>query len=197
MKKELEIVIKKEISPILKNIKDLEITDASQMQGATSTLSQVNKYADALKKDRLALTAPLEESLKLIRAKYTPTEKLLKEAVDTIKEKMGEYQMIQLKAQREAEAKIAAKVESGYIKIETAVQKMSEVDAPEAKVETEEGSVGFTTVRKFEVMDIVMLANASPLAVLPNDVFIRTQMKAGIELAGVRYFEELSVRNNR
>jgi hypothetical protein len=67
----------------------------------------------------------------------------------------------------------------------------------DAKTVTDEGSVSFREVKKFEVMDIVMLANASPDYVLPNEVKIRKAMLEGIELVGVRYFTEQSVINKR
>ena len=128
----LEII--KESAPIIKQVEALSIEISADLIPATDLLSKINKYADLLKKDRLSLTQPLEDSLKLIRAKYTPTESLLKEAVATLKQKMGDFQTEQLRIQREAEAKIVAKVESGYILPETAISKMEAVEQVDNKV---------------------------------------------------------------
>jgi hypothetical protein len=190
--KSLEII--KEASPVIKQVQELSITVSKDLIPATELLSKINKYADTLKIDRLSLTAPLEESLKLIRAKYTPTEKLLKEAVDTLKQKMGNFQTEQLRIQRLEEAKIASKLESGYIKPETAIDKMGEVKQVDNKVRTEEGLVSFREEKDFEVVDVSLL----PIKfLLPNEVEIRKQLKAGIELSGCRYFMKQIINNRR
>lgn len=194
MKTNKELTIIKEINPVLANASTLQIKSQEDMAPATELLSQINKYADAMKKDRLKLTAPLEESLKLIRAKYSPTEKLLKDAVDTIKEKMGGFQTAQLKIQREEEAKIASKLESGYIKVDTAIKKMGEVEVVEKKVQTIEGAVSFREDPDFELMDLSLV----PVDyVEANMTKIRTAMKAGIQIAGCRYFTKQTIVNRR
>ncbi len=147
-----------------------------------------------MKEDRLKLTAPLEASLKLIREKYTPTEKLLKSAVDMLKSKMSSYQSKSIQEQNEAEAKIALKLAEGEIDINQALKKMSKIDAPEEKVQTDSGAVSFRTVKKCEVIDLALL----PMKYhLPNEVMIRKAMSEGVELPGVKYWEEQSVINKR
>lgn len=197
MKKEqkdnsLEII--KEVNPVLEKVNKLEIVVASDLIPATEMLSQINKYADLLKKDRLSLTQPLEDSLKLIRAKYTPTESLLKEAVATLKDKMGSFQTEQLRIQREAEAKIVAKVESGYIKPETAIEKMSNVEQVDSRVASEAGSVSFREEKDFEVVDISKVPSKY---LLPNMVELRIAMKAGLEIEGCKYFTKQVITNRK
>lgn len=189
-----ELVIQKEISPVLNKVNNLSITSVEDMAPATELLSKINKFADNMKKDRLALTTPIEESLKLIRAKYAPTEKLLKEAIDSIKNKMATYQQEALRLQKIEEEKIAARVSKGTLKIETAVRKMGEIDAPESKVKTDAGSVGFREDKDFEVIDISKL----PLEyLLSNDVLIRKAMKEGKEIPGCKYFMKMIITNRR
>ena len=191
---EKEITIIKEINPVLASVNTLSITVKEDLIPATDLLSKINKFADTLKKDRLSLTQPLEDSLKLIRAKYKPTEDLLKEAVDTLKQKMGAFQAEQLRIQREEEAKIVAKVESGYIKPETAINKLEEVEQVDTKIKADAGGVTFREDKDFEVIDVSLLP---PKYLLPNLTEIRIAMKAGIELPGCRYFTKQTIINRR
>ena len=190
--KSLEII--KKTAPIIEQVQALSITVSEDLIPATDLLSKINKYADALKKDRLSLTAPLEDSLKLIRAKYTPTESLLKEAVATLKDKMGSFQTEQLRIQREAEAKIVAKVESGYIKPETAISKMEAVEQVDKKVASDAGSVSFREEKDFEVVDI---SKVPAKYLLPNMVELRIAMKAGLEIPGCKYFTKQVITNRK
>lgn len=194
MIKDNSIEIIKESAPIIKQVQALSINTSQDLIPATDLLSKINKYADLLKKDRLSLTAPLEESLSLIRAKYTPTEKLLKEAVAHIKELMGSFQTEQLRIQREAEAKIVAKVESGYIKPETAISKMEAVEQVDNKVASEAGSVNFREEKDFEVVDI---SKVPEKYLLPNMVELRIAMKAGLEIPGCKYFTKQVITNRK
>ncbi len=193
-----ELTIKKEINPVIEQVSTMSLTTPSDMVKATSVLSQLNTFLDKLTDEKEKLTVPLNTALKEIRGRYKPTETLLEEAINTLKKKMGTYQAEAMKLQKEQEAKIASKVASGYIKVDTAIAKLGEIESPEEKLITDEGTASFRTVKKFEVMDITMLASVNNgFFITPNDVAIRQAMKEGRELAGIRYYEEQSVVNNR
>lgn len=193
-----ELVIKKEVSTITEKVQALAIKSKEDMSSATELLSKVNIFLDGLTKEKERLTKPLNEALKEIRSRYKPTELVMEQAVADLKQKMSAYQMAELKRQKEEQDKIAQQLADGKIKkIDTAIKKMANVEAPDEKVLTDEGSASFRPIKKFEVVDIVMLANADKNAVTSNDVYIRTEMKNGRELSGVRYYEELSVINKR
>lgn len=157
-------------------------------------LSQLNKFSDNLTIEKEKLTKPINTALKEIRSRYKPVELMLEEGIVCLKKKMGQYQTVMLKAQQEAEAKIAKRVENGTLKVETAIKKIGEIDAPEAKVATDDGSVSFRAVRKFEVVDISLIPIEYHLA---DEVAIRKAMLANIELPGVRYYEEQQITNRR
>ncbi len=200
MKKELnkELVLKKEISPVVNEVTSITISSKEDMTNATTVLSQLNKFADSIKEEKEKLTKPINEALKEIRSRYKPIEDMLANGIMALKGKMSVYQTAQLAIQKKAEDKIAQQLADGKIKkIETATKHISAIEVPEAKVSTDDGSASFKKIKKFEVMDIVVLANANAQAITPNEVYIRAQMNAGIELPGVRYFEELSVVNRR
>lgn len=187
-------IIKKEIAPIVTEVENMSINNSADMSQATSTLSQLNSFLDGLTKEKELLTKPINEALKEIRARYKPTETVLEEAIATIKKKMGSYQQLALAEQKKAEEKIANKVMDGKLKVETALRKMGDIERPEDKIKTDSGTASFRTVRKFEVVDIALLPIEYHLA---NEVKIREALKNGVELPGVRYFEEQSIINRR
>lgn len=193
-----ELTIKKEISPVIAQVENMSIACPADMFNATSILSQLNKFNDAMQEEKEKLTKPLNEAIKEVRARYKPTETLIIDAIASIKGKMGTYQQLALKVQQEAEMKIADRVSRGTLKVDTAIRKLGEMDTVEDKVKTDDGAVSFRTIRKFEVMDVVILANfEGGKYVEPNDTAIREAMKEGRELPGVRYYEEQSVVNKR
>jgi len=189
-----ELTIKKEISPIVNKVGLLVIKNSKDMSGATAILSQLNKFLDKLTEEKEKLTKPINTALKEIRTRYKPVEDEISIAISTLKIKMVDYQT-EAKKQSDLETtKIADKMLSGKMKMETAMKKMSEIDAPDSKVKTEDGSVSFREVKKFEVMDMSML----PIEyILPNETLIRKAMLEGVEIPGVRYYQEQAIINRR
>lgn len=189
-----DLTIKKEISPIVEQIQSLKIIEQKDMTDATSLLSKMNSYLDGITAEKEKITKPLNVALKEVRDRYKPTEIMLNEAIASLKKKMSVYQTAQLQITAEKQEKIANRVSSGNLKVETGIRKLGELDSPEERIKTDEGSVGFRTVKKFEVMDITML----PIAYhIPDEAAIRQAMKDGLELDGVRYYEEQSIINKR
>jgi len=108
--------------------------------------------------------------------------------------KMVAYQTAKIAKEKAEEAKIVAKMESGKIDIDKAVDKLAQIERVDKKVETDSGSTSFITTQCFEVLDVTML----PVEyILPNEVAIRSAMKEGKQLPGVRYYTEQRPRHTR
>lgn len=182
-------VTNKMIVPLIEDIKKLEITDKSSMAIAVEDLSRVNKYLDSVIKYKEKKTKPLNELKKAILAETKPLESILEDLVSQIKGKMTTYQTEQVRIQKEEEDKIASRIGEGKgkLKVETAVKQIDALDTPETSVTSDSGKVMFKTVKRFEVVDMSLLPLEYHVA---DDFKIRDAMKAGIEVAGVRYYEE-------
>lgn len=193
-----EITIKDEVSSLVGGINDLVIASPEQMAEATKTLSKINKIRDNIKEEKEKLTKPINEALKEIRLRYKPAEDLLDFTVTELKKKMGSYQTLALKEQSEQVQKIADKVSNGKLKATTAIKKLSELDSVEQKIKTDEGSISFRTDIKWEVTDILALANFDKgLYVEPDHTAIKEALKNGIELPGVKSWTEQNIINRR
>ena len=181
--------IETHIVPIVELVEKLEIVDTKTMAEATVYLSQANKYLAELTKDRKAITKPIKDSIKLIEAKYEPRETMCENIVDNLRSKMSKYQTEATRKLKEDEDKIANRIGDGKGKLTvgTAIKKINDLERPETAVVTADGSVSFKIVKKFEVMDITMLPIEYHIA---DEIAIREAMKQGVELAGVRYYEE-------
>lgn len=187
------MVIEKKLSPIVVKARELSITDSASMAEGATLLSKFNTIADGITDDKEKLTKPLNAALKEVRERYKRIETPLQDAIALVRSKMTTYQTAATEIANAEEDKIAARIGDGKgkIKVETAVRKMGEIERPEASVATDAGLVKFRKVKKFEVMDVVLLCEADRGAfVLPNDAEIRRAMNAGRELPGVRYFTE-------
>ncbi len=187
-------IIQKELPAVQQIISTMEIVDSESLIHATTYLSQANKYLDSLVEEREKVTKPLNEALKAERARFKPVETSLNDVISILRAKMAIYQSNLVRAQQQAQAKVAAKVQSGYIKTETAVNKLEAMPVIEKEIATAEGLVQFAEVKKFEVISMKEL----PIEYhIPNEVDIRREMKLGNELPGVKYWTEQQPRNYR
>lgn len=194
--KDIVPALTKQVAPIVLQATELEIIDAASMTQATEMLSVLNKKNDQITDEKEKITKPLNQALKVERSRWKPLETTLEEAIGIVRRKMSAYQT---EAKRIADieaAKIAARVGEGRGKLtpETAVRKLGEIDAPAATVASDAGSVAFRTVKHFEVMDFSALPDNYKLA---DESAIRTAMKQGVEVPGVRYYETQEPVNSR
>ena len=195
-------VLEKEITPyIVKAEKLVVIKNEKDMSLASEMRTQLKAYEKQVTAKKEEATKPLSLALKNIRGWFAPLEERIEETMSSINRAMITYQTEQ-KAIADAEAeKIASRVGEGKgkLKTETAIRKMGEIDKPAEKVTTASGGTQFITTKKFEVMDLEALAKCRDkqggFYILADEPRIRTAMKAGIELPGVRYYTEEVPRN--
>lgn len=195
MIKEKEIqVLEKEIDPIVGKAGKIVIKTADDMPRAVEMLSLINQYSDTVQEKKETITKPLNLTIKNVRAMFKPLEDKLETAIGGIRQAMTKYQTEEVAKQRVEEAKIAARLQKGNIKLETAVKKMDEVEKAPSSVETDSGVVKFKTIKKFRVVDKTIV----PMEYLVVDeVAVRKAMLAGIEVKGVQYHEEQVPMNFR
>jgi hypothetical protein len=193
IQKEL-VPIEKTVTLVSKKVADLVIKDATTMATASEYRSQLKEYAKAIKEKKREVLDPLNETLKKFKSWFKPVEDKCEANLTIIDNKMVAYQTAKIAKEKAEEAKIVAKMESGKIDIDKAVDKLAKIDRVDKKVETDSGSTSFVEHQCFEVMDITIL----PIEYhLPDEVKIRASMKLGTKLPGVRYYTEQRPRNAR
>lgn len=179
-------IILKETQTVADAVLKVVITSPKEMTNATELLSKINKQGDAIKAEKEKITKPLNQALKVEQKRWKPAEDAIKKAVAHIRAQMSQYQTAQVEAADEEKNRIAGRVGSGKgkLKIETAAQKINEVAGPEARVETESGSISFKDDYEVTVVDIRLI----PEQFLEVDITgIKKAIKEGVEVPGVTY----------
>ena len=192
----LEIVLKKEIEVLDKDMQKIEIKNDTDMKEAAELLTNFNKKLDAITEEKEKVTKPLNDALTAERARWKPFETKLSGYITTIRKAMGSYQLQKEKEAEEEAARIAARVGEGKgkLKIETAVRKMDEIEKPATVVGTTEGMVKFREIKKLKITD----ASKIPAKFLvPNEAMILEALKNGETVPGCEIEIEKSVVNFR
>ena len=190
--------VQKEIAPIIEEAGSFKIKTADDMKKATEMLSLLNKRLDEITEEKETITKPANEILKRERARWKPIETLLDSAVSSVRAQMTAWQTKQRAIEQGKKDKLAAQMNEGTLDMDQASNKIAKIKTVDDNVSTEEGSVGFRTDKRFEVMDVLLLAEYERgAAILPNETLIRKLMNKGVELPGVRYYTEETPVNRR
>lgn len=152
-------VIERDLIGEIDVAKAVQIVDAKSMTHATAALSRLNKISDRITEEKEKITKPLNEALKAERARWKPLEAQLEAGIGAIRTAMSTYQTKKLQEEREAEAKIAARVGEGKgkLKVETAVKKIDEIERADKIVASGEGVVKFREDKRVKIMDETMI----------------------------------------
>lgn len=186
--------IEQTITPVVTAATSLTITTPADMTAATELLSTVNKNLDRVTAEEDKVLKPLKEAVKAEQARWKPYKTALESARDAVRKAMSIYQTAEMKRKAEAEAKLAARVEKGTMKIETAARKASELATPEQSVSTDAGMVKFRTVQRLQI-DAIDMVPREYLQV--DEVKLKAALKAGIKVPGAQLVEEQTPVNYR
>lgn len=179
--------IEQTIAPVVTAANVLAIVTSDDMVRATELLSNVNKNLDRVTAEEDKVLKPLKEAVKAEQARWKPYKTALETARDAVRKAMSIYQTAEMKRKAEAEAKLAARVEKGTMKIETAARKASEIATPEQSVSTDAGMVKFRTVTKLLISSH---ADIPREYLVPDESAIKIALKAGIKVPGAQLVDE-------
>ena len=191
--------VKKELKKYDKSVQEV-VNYATTLKVDTkedyeNALQEGKVYKDILtnlEKREKEIVDPMKLALKSVQDLFKPNKTNLQNALDTIKSKMSDWYKKDQQRQRDEEAKIAARVEKGTLKVETAVRKMGEIETTDKTVQAGEAKVTMAKRYNWSVEDITKV----PYEYLEvNMVKVKAYEKAtGILLPGIRKEEDISVR---
>lgn len=150
-------------------------------------LKQVGK---AVKQQKELITRPLNDALKAARDFFNPIESQFDSAELIVKNKLLAYKRKKDEEARIEEERLAARVEKGTMKIETAEKK---IDAIERVENTTRGKTGESQIRKVKKVRIVDEALIPRNYLVPEMVLIRKDALAGVAIPGTEVYEEESM----
>ena len=180
-------VVKQQATKALTAAQELAIASQEDMVKATDILSKIKTVGKMIKERKEAITKPLMESLNSVRDLFRPIESNHVEAEKIIKTKMLAWQDAEDKRAEAERAKVAARVEKGTMKPETAVEKMEQIQDAPVTTKGKVGTVSTKIIKKYRVTDESKL----PREFLTPDMGKITEaLKAGQAVPGAEMYEE-------
>lgn len=182
--------LKVQVSKLENQVNDVTITTQEEYAGAIDLVSKLKDAGSKIKNLKESITKPLNEGLRNARALFAPIEEQFENAERIVKTKLLDYKRKVDEEARAAEAKIAARVEKGTLKLETAEKKIDAIERVENTTQGKVGAIQIRVTKKVRITD----ANALPREYLvPNDVLIRKDALSGKVIPGVEVYSEESI----
>ena len=168
--------------------RDLVINNDEDYQAAGSLKLKVQQVGKIITEQEKKITKPLNEALAEVREMFSPAKQSYKMANELVVKKMIAYDDLKEAAAEEAKKKIASKVETGYIKPETAEVQLSQVQEAPGAVKNNVGTVFIKKVKNVRVINESLI----PREYLVIDMvkLRRAILTEGKEVAGAEVFEE-------
>ena len=187
----------KELTPIKAQVSKLEnqanavsIESQEGYESAIDLVSKLKETGSEIKYKKESITKPLNEALRNVRDMFRPIEDQFANAERIIKNKLLDYKRKKDEEARAEEARVAARVAKGTMKLETAEKKMDSIERVENTTRGKVGQVQIKKIRKVRVTD----ENAIPRKYLvPDMVVIRQDALGGVEIPGIEVYEEESI----
>lgn len=149
-----------------------KIITKDDLEQASALRSKLKSELTKITTEKDKVARPLLDAIAAERARFAPFIKKYEGAIDTISKMMTMYQTEQMKLQE----KVTAKVESGYIKPETAIKKLADIEVGER--------VGDTSFRKNRVLKVLDITKIPHKYFVLNDKMLLDDLKTGIEVPG-------------
>src|SRR3990167_10201870 len=178
-----------EVSAVERKADAIEITKSEEYANAVDIVAKLKEIGSKIKEKKESLTKPLNEALRNARELFAPLEMQFSNAEGIIKGKLLDYKRKKDEEARIEEARIAARVEKGTLKIETAERKMEAVERIDT---TTRGDVGEISIRQIKKVRIVNESLIPREYLQPDMVAIRRDALGGKAIAGV-IIEEVEV----
>lgn len=169
----------------------LEVTTPEQYEAASGLLTRIKSAAKMIKAEMDKVLQPILEAEKAERNRWRPIMTQAADAEATVKMKMLVYVNETERLAKEKEAKIQADLEAGKIKKpETALKKAEAIQQAPETVRTETGA---SQVKKVKVVRINNPDLVPDKYWVMNEVLIRKEALAGVEIPGVEVALENSI----
>lgn len=175
--------IKTQVLTVQKGANALVVDSKESMEIATNSLKAVTEAEKYVTTRKEEITRPLMKSLASIRDLFKPLESNLADAKKIIKSKILAYTIEEDERINKEKLRIAARVEKGTMKAETAAGKLEAVgEAPKT---------GVRTLKKVRIVDETAIPREF---MLPNMALItEALLKKGESIPGCELYEEKTI----
>jgi hypothetical protein len=129
-------------------LEEFQVESDEDLEAASDRIKQVKTLQKFIESEKDKFVAPAKAIIAEAREKYDPYIKKCQNAEEVLKLRAKKYMIAADEKRRASEAKIAAQVESGKIKPETAIKKMETLPEAQKTVRTDQGSALRMSKRK-------------------------------------------------
>jgi hypothetical protein len=180
-------VYKSQIAKAEKYSTSLQVKTDKDYAEALAEGTSIKNKLEIITKRKEEITKPMNAALKNVRDLFKPLETAGETALRIIKDKMLSFTSEKTRQAEKAKLKIAQKVESGYYKPETGVEKMGAVVEQPKTISTENGMATTRMVTKYRLTDISKV----PLKFHLVDMqAVKMAIKAGETVEGIETYQE-------
>jgi phytoene dehydrogenase-like protein len=165
----------------------LEVTSDEDYAAALEEGKRIKDFLNGVTARKELITKPMYAAYKSTMALFKTVEDPASEALDMIRAKMTRFHNEKRLKEEQERAKLAAKVESGKMKPETAMKKAEAIETTEKTVATGSAQATMRTVKKYRVVNKEAIP---PKFLLPDMVAIKASFRAGLPVNGVEEYEE-------
>lgn len=181
------VPLKAQVTRLEKQANEIVITTAEENALAIDFKAKLRETGKSIKDRKEEITKPLNEALKSARALFAPIESQFENAEQIVSRKLIEYKQKVEAKRHEEEAKIAARVEKGTMKLETAEKKIESLPTIEKTVQTDFGRVQFRKIKKVRITNQDLIPDEYWLV---DEVKLRKEALAGKTIPGCEVYEE-------
>ena len=176
--------IKSQVSVVQQQANSLSVNNQQEADEATALLKSVKEAEKFLISRKEEITKPIMKGLSAIRDVFKPMELNIADATKTIKAKILAWTIEEQDKKDKEQARIAARVERGTMRDDTAANKLAEIKEASPKS-------NIRTLKKVRIVDEF----AVPREYLTVDMIKVTQavLKDNITIPGVEMYEEKGI----
>jgi hypothetical protein len=178
--------LKEQEARMLQAVSTIVIKTQDDYDQVTLLGKKVSAYIKSIDDKEKAITKPINDSLKQIRAMFKPFKEVAEAKKDEIKTVMSAYLAEEAKKRQAEEARLVARLERGTIKETTVVNKLATIEA-----ESTVTSGTTTSVLKVKVLNIKDIPEEY---LIVDEAKIKAAYRAGVEVPGVSCEYETAIR---
>lgn len=183
------VVIEEKAVGIEAAVAAVKVTNQEELEAVSDSIASVKKLAKYVEEEKEKYIAPAKVIIENAKAQYDPYIARCKSAEAQLKAKAQEFLLAERKREEEVRKKIVAKVETGYIKPETAMTKLANVQVAPKTTATANSKL---TLRMRKDVEIVNESKIPDEYYKPREldmVKLRKVVTAGVEVPGTKLIE--------
>lgn len=181
---------KSQVTELEHKANELTITTPEENAFAIELKAKLDATGKDIKVKKETITKPLNAALKAAREMFAPVEAMFANADATVGRKLLDYKRKIDEENRKKESQIAARVEKGTMRLDTAEKKLEQLPQIQKTTHTDAGAVQFRVIKKVRIIDEAKIPDQYWVL---DMVAVRRDALSGTLTSGVEVYNEETV----